>query len=237
MRVIFRNEIKNATITALSPNANYPASNLSHVFLKLKYKGLGFSDTLTAMLPDNVSASGFMYGYSNAASMTVRVYSNDSVLLETLAVDCSYDSGGVYFPQHDNVRWIEIDAAAPVSQDLYIGGIALGIAKVFPEPINTFDTMLIDSTEPTASADLQTSHAYIKPGKSFVLNFRDLDRDTTYHDIVSDFEEVGRGNIWVDITEENHDVWQPLYCSTNLIEEPTRDSYKCAFTLTLTEAR
>lgn len=237
MRAIFQNEIKNATLSALSPNANYPASNLSHVFLKHKYKSAGFSDTITAEFPDNVSASGFMYGFSNASSMIVRVYSNASVLLETLTVDCSYATGGVYFPQRDNIRWIEIDAAAPVSQDLYIGGIAFGIAKVFPEPLNTFDTMLVDNTEITTSADFQTSNSYIKPGKSFSLSFRDLDRDTTYHDIVADFEEVGRGNIWVDITEENHDVWQPLYCSHNLIEDTTRDSYKVSFTLTLTEAR
>ena len=237
MRVIFQNEIKKATITALAPNANYPASNLSHVFLKLKYKGLGFSDTITATLPDNVSASGFMYSYSNAKSMTVRVYSNASELLETLTVDCSYSSGSAFFTRHDNVRWIEIDAAAPVSEDLYIGGICLGIAKIFPEPINTFDTQLVDNTEPTTSADFQTSSAYIKPGKTFVLSFRDLDRDEVYHPIVEDFEGVGRGQIWVDITEENHDVWQPLYCTTNLIEDPSRDSYKCAFTLKLTEAR
>lgn len=178
-----------------------------------------------------------MYGFSNASSMTVRVYSNASVLLETLTVDCSYATGSAYFPQHDDVRWIEIDAASPVSQDLYIGGISLGVAKIFPEPINTFDTMLVDNTEVTSSADFQTSNGYIKPGKSFALSFRDLDRDTTYHDIVSDFESVGRGNIWVDITEENHDVWQPLYCSHNLIEDTARDSYKVSFTLTLTEAR
>ena len=75
MKALFVNEIKNATITALAPNENYPASNLAHVFAKVKYKGVGYSDTITATLPDNVSASGFFYTYTNATSMTVRVYS------------------------------------------------------------------------------------------------------------------------------------------------------------------
>lgn len=85
MKVLFTNELKDATITALAPNANYPASNLNHIFAKLKYKGVGYSDTITAMLPDNVTANCFFYTYTNAESMEVRLYSNASALLEPLS--------------------------------------------------------------------------------------------------------------------------------------------------------
>lgn len=236
MKVIFRNEIKNATITALAPNANYPASNLSHVFAKLKYKGVGYSDTITATFPDNVSASGFAFTYSNAESMNVKLFSNESVLLDTITVDCTYESGAEYFDQFDNVRWIEIEAAAPVSEDLYIGGIALGVAVDFPLPSSTFDKALKDNSNKSESADGQTAHGYIKPLLEYSLNFTNVKR-SDYQELIDSFISVGSGHIWVDITEENHAVYQPLYCTSNMMESPARERTNVNFKLKLTEAR
>lgn len=237
MKVLFVNELKSATITALAPNANYPASNLVHVFAKVKYKGLGYSDTITAVLPDNVSASCFFYTYTNATSMTVRVYSNASVLLETLTVDCTYPSGAIYFPRHDNVRWIEIDVAAHVSEDIYIGGIALGLAFDFPYPNADFAKGLIGSSGRSISADGQIQDHYIEPRRSYSLSFFGVPRDETYNEIDALFKEVGSGQIWMDITESNHDVFQPLYCVTNMVESPSGENYKVSFKINVTEAR
>jgi len=236
MKALFVNEIKQATITALAPNENYPASNLAHVFAKVKYKGVGYSDTITATLPDNVSASAFFYTYTNATSMTVRIYSGSSVLLETLTVDCTYDSGAEYFTLHTDVRWIEIDVAAPVSEDVYLGGIALGIATTMPYPSSKFDIQLQDNAGKSDSSDGQVAHHYIKPLLEYELNFTGVPR-LTFHSIVELFEEVGSGHIWVDITEDNHAVYKPLYCTTNLTEGPSRIDNGVSFKLKLLEAR
>jgi hypothetical protein len=237
MKNIFQNEIKDSVLTALSANANYPASNLSHVFAKLKYKGLGYSDTITATFPDNITASGFFYTYTNAVSMTLRLYSNESVLLDTLAIDCTYSSGSVYFDTYTNVRWIELDIASSVSEDVYLGGIALGEAFVFPYPLADFDKGLTDNSGKTTSTDGQTSYHYVKPLLEYPLSFEGVSRDALYHSVVEQFITVGSGHIWVDITEENHDAYQPLYCTTSLIESPDSDMHIVSFKLTLTEAR
>lgn len=236
MKALFVNEIKQATITALAPNENYPASNLAHVFAKVKYKGVGYSDTITATLPDNVSASAFFYTYTNATSMTVRIYSGSSVLLETLTVDCTYDSGAEYFTLHTDVRWIEIDIAAPVSEDVYLGGIALGIATTMPYPSSKFEIQLQDNAGKSDSSDGQVAHHYIKPLREYELNFTGVPR-LTFHSIVELFEEVGSGHIWVDITELNHAVYQPLYCTTGLTEGATKNDSAASFKLRLLEAR
>ena len=236
MKVLFVNELKNATITALAPNANYPASNLNNVFAKLKYKGVGYSDTIKATLPDNVTANCFFYTYTNAESMEVRVYSNASVLLETVTVNCTYNSGAEFFTSHDNVRWIEIDIAAPVSEDVYLGGIAIGDALTFPCPISNFDKDLSDNSNKTESSDGQVSHGYIKPLESYSLQFTNVKR-ADYHEIIERFKAVGSGHIWVDITEENHAVYQPLYCVSNMVESPSRDKTMVNFKLKLKEAR
>lgn len=236
MKILFDNEIKDATLTALTPNANYPASNLAHVFAKLKYKGAGYDDTITATFDDNVSANCFFYTFTNATSMEVRLYSNASVLLDTITVDCTYDSGAEYFEAQTTVRWIEIDIASPVSEDVYLGGIALGMASTFPFPLANFDKDLVDNSAKTSSADGQTSYLHIKPLKKYALQFTNVKR-TDYHPLITSFEEVGGGHIWADITEENHAVYQPLYCTSDLMESPTRDKTNVNFKLTLTEAR
>ena len=236
MKVLFVNELKEATITALAPNANYPASNLNNVFAKLKYKGVGYSDTITATLPDNVTANCFFYTYTNAESMEVRVYSNASVLLETVTVDCTYNSGAEFFTSHDNVRWIEIDIAAPVSEDVYMGGIAIGNALTFPCPLSNFDKELSDNASKTESTDGQTAIVYIEPLTNYSLQFTNVKR-TDYHEIIERFKTVGAGHIWVDITEDNHAVYQPLYCVSSMAESPSREKSQVNFKLKLTEAR
>lgn len=237
MKIIFNNEIKNSTITAAAPNANYPASNLSHVFAKVKYKGLGYSDVITVVFDDNIEASGFMYTYTNATSMVVQVYSNSSVLLETLNIDCTYNSGASYFTKHTDVRRLVITIASDVAQDIYLGGIAIGVAFEFPYPIANFDKGLLDGSSKSISNDGQTSYHYMKPLLKYSLAFQAVNRTSLYHLIVDQFLDVGSGHIWVDISDLNHTLYQPLYCTTQLIENPTRSRNRVSFTLTLTEAR
>lgn len=235
MKILFNNEVKNATITSLTPNSNYSAPNLASQFLRLKYKSLGISDTITVQFPDEVSASGFFYGYSNAVSMTVKLYSSASVLLETLAVDCTHSSGSAFFTQRNNVRWITIEATSIATEDLYIGGIAFGVAYTMPDPLATMVRKLSNLSGSSTSGEGQVSNRYIEPLAVYDVSFAEEDK-IVYYDVVDLFREVGTGHIWVDLTENNHAEHKPLYCTSNMIENPTKDR-KVSFKITLTEAR
>ena len=63
---------------------------------------------------------------------------------------------------------------APVSEDVYLGGIAL----VWPIPsrsrLQSFDNDLIDNSSKTSSADGQTSYLHIKPLESYSLQFTNV---------------------------------------------------------------
>lgn len=237
MKILFEDKIKGATITALAANANYPASNLAHVFSKVKYKGVGYSDTITCEFEDDESISSFWYTYTNASAMEVRLYSSASLLLDTITVDCTYNSGAEYFPQVDGVRRIEIDVSCPVAEDIYLGAAAVGLDVDFPIPLATFDKISDDNSGKTVSADGQTSYHYIKPLRAYELSFTDAKRETVFHPIVEAFDEVGKGHVWIDITESNHAVYQPMYCTTEGISNVGREKRNVSFKLKITEAR
>lgn len=237
MKILFDNKAKAGIITSLNESANFPATNLVHPFAWFKYKSLTQSDTITVTLPDNVSADCFFYTYSNATSMVLRVYSNTSTLLETVTVDCTHDSGSAYFTQHDNARYFTLTVSCPASEDLYIGSIGFGLSTDFPYPLANFEKDLIDLSSKEVSDGGQVSHHYSRPLVEYKLSFNRVKRDSLFHDIIAQFMGVGAGYIWADITETNHAFYQPLYCTTKIIENPTRDRYLVSFKLTLTEAR
>lgn len=231
MKVLFNNLVKDATITALSENANYPAENLASQFLKLKYKSTGIDDTITVTFDDSVTADCFFYSYTNATSMTIKLYSSGSVLLDTITVDCTYSSGSEYFTSQNSVRWFTIEAACPATEDLYIGGIGFGVSTDFPYPTANFAKQIIDNSESDTSTDGQVANQYIEPLTSYTMSFYGVER-SEYHSIFSLFKSVGSGHIWIDIAESNHAVYQPLYCITKTLENPSRDetiSFKCTF--------
>lgn len=237
MKILFDNKMKDATITALAPNANYPASNVGHIFAKVKYKGVGYSDTITCLFDDDISVDSFWYTYTNATAMEVRLYSSASVLLDTITVNCSLDSGAEYFTQIDGVRWIEIDVSCGVTEDIYLGAVALGLAQDFPYPLSTFDKQLDDRSGKTVSSDGQTSYHYIKPLRAYELSFQKVKRNSVFHGIVNLFEAVGSGHIWVDIAEEGHSVYPPLYCTTDGLSNVSRNDDLVSFKLKILEAR
>jgi len=236
VKVLFDNKVKDATITALAPDANYPASNLAHIFAKVKYKGVGFSDTITCLFEDDRSVDSFWYTYTNATAMEVRLYSSASVLLDTITVDCSYDSGAEYFTQIDGVRWIEIDVSCGVSSDIYLGSVALGLAYSHPLPVAVFDRAIKDNSGKSESLDGQTAVHYIKPLTAYQLRFAGVLRED-YHETISKYESSGRSHIWLDITEEAHDIYKPMYCTSEIGSNITSSGHRIAFEINYTEAR
>jgi hypothetical protein len=237
VKILFDNKAKGAAFSALNESSAFPASNLVHPFARYKYKALTPTDTITVTLPDNVSASCFFYTYSNATSMTLRVYSHTSALLETVSIDCTHDSGSAFFTRHDNARSFTLTVACDAAEDLYIGSIGFGLATDFPYPLANFEKDLIDLSSKEVSDGGQVSYHYSKPLTSYSLTFNRVKRDSVFHGIITQFLGVGSGYIWADITETNHEYYQPMYCTTKLVESPSRDRYLVSFKLTLTEAR
>jgi hypothetical protein len=236
MKVLFKNRLAGATFSSLNENTSFPLTSMLHQFLRYKYKATTFTDQIEITLPDNVSANSFWFGFSNAIEMTVRIYSNALALLETINVDCSQDNGAEYFPTHDDVRVIQIDATASVENDLQIGGIAIGFAEDLPLPTASFARLLVSNSENDQTESGQVASHYIEPITQYDLSYAGVLREY-YDELINQFVLVGNGHVWCDITEENHALHKPLYCVTNLVESPTRNDGRCTFKITFLEAR
>lgn len=235
MKVLFTNHILDATIAADTPNTNYPASNIQSQFLEKKFKSAGRSDVITITLPDTASGNCFWYGYSNVDYMQVAFYSSSSMLVGSQTLNCTYSSGSIFFTSLPNVRTIVVTAQSPANEDLYIGGLGFGTAFDFPYPSASFAREIFSNETKETSDYGQTSVRYIKPLDRYSLQFLGVQR-SEYHDIISAFKDIGSGHLWLDISEDNHAAYQPLYCTSKMIESPSRDE-TISFKITFTEAR
>ena len=234
MRALFDNKVLDATLSSLYGNVDFPASNIKSPFLNMKFKSMGINDTVRALFPANITADCFFYGYTNAESMTVRIYSHESVLLDTISVDCTYQTGSAFFTKRSGIRWIDVEATSPATEDLYIGGFAFGESVLFPDPIATFEKDVNDKSNLDSNDAGQVSYQYIRPLLQYRLNFKYTEIDHG-EDIFNKYLEIGGGLKWIDITENNHERYRPIYCTTEM-NKPTRDR-TVDFSMYIKEAR
>lgn len=236
MRILFANHVIEATVTAETPNVNYPATNITSQFLEKKFKSAGRSDVITVLFPNNKQGNCFFYAFSNVEQMTVNFYSSASILVASKTIDCSNRSGSAFFPLLTNVRWLTITAQSPANEDLYIGGVAFGESLEFPDPLAMFIKGAKSLSSKSTSSFGQTAVRVVKPLLTIQADFTDVTRDE-YEQIFRRFEEVDTGHLWADLTEYNHDRLAPIYATTNGIEREKRDGRYCSFSINFTEAR
>ena len=236
MKVLFDNRLKESTITGLYQNDNFPVENLDHMFLYKKYKSTTYVDTITITFDDVETINSIFYGYSNVATMEVKLYNSSNTLLATKTVDCTYSSSSLFFTAIPLVRKLVVTVSCPVTDDFYMGGFAAGNSVTFPDPLAVFEKQLVDKSIKESSIAGQVSYNAIKPLVSYSLAYRGVQREDYHTDIVDQFLIAGSGHIWVDITEDNHAMYQPLYCTSGMAESPARD-YEVSFNINLLEAR
>jgi hypothetical protein len=235
VKILFDKIAKNSVITSEQEDASFPASNLVHQFARVYYKSTSFDDVITIMFDDQREVSSFFFTFSNAVSMTVRLYKWDATLLETIDVDCSYDAGAEYFDAV-NARWATITAESNVSNDLIIGAVEFGMETDYPLPTANFVPMFESKSTMDESDQGQVSFQYVEPRYKYIMKYQAVPK-SDYLTLLELFRRVDRGHIWIDITEEDHSVYRPLYCVTNIIEGGERNDDLVSFNITFTEAR
>ena len=236
MKLLTENVLKGASFSSVNLNVNFPLSSLTHQFLRYKYKSLTQEDVITIVLADNESVNSCWYGFSNAISMVVTFKDHMANTLKVLTVDCSQDNGAEHFATLENVRTIIVDVEAYASDDLVIGGLAAGMALDMPLPTASFVPQLVDNGERIETEAGQVMTQYSEPRTVYELAYAGVLRDD-FREVIDAFHAVGQGHVWVDITEENHALHKPLYCTTNLFESPARNDGRVSFRIKYTEAR
>jgi len=230
MRILFKNETITASLSVLYENAQYPVTNLNHVFLKKIFKSTQNSDVITILFPSAIPINSIYVGLTNAISITLRLYNVSSTLIDTKVVDT--DKFSAVFTSIPSVKYVTVtfSASAPV----YVGTIGIGQNFIMPDPINDVVKGFIDNSIEADSLDGQTMMNKIEWLRSVKSSHFVYDIDE-YNEIYEQFSGISRP-VWVDYFENTTNTINPVYGKTRL-SSPSKNDRLYSFKIETAEAR
>jgi len=235
MRILFTDEVLEATITAGDENPNYPASNIGHRFVRLRYQANGTSDTITITLAAAKSINCIFYGFHNLSSLEFRLYDAGDTLLKTVTVSSPETYGSEYFTAVDSVAYLELDV---VSADVaYLGKVSCGGYYQAKDPGADWDEPVTDNSVVTESPSGQTLSTLVEPLEGFSCTVHDLSR-AQWLELWELYKAVGVGaTMWLDAFENDHDFKLPLYCKMDQPPDRSKSDKNFDVALSWREAR
>jgi len=147
-----------------------------------------------------------------------------------------YDPVSWFFSSDITFRKIEITLTNSDSENIYLGGLAFGVADTFPDPKEDFSPGLSDKSIASIADAGQTQSMYYEPMRTYSLNF-----NLTHAEMLimrAWYISLGKGVIlWVDISEKNHDFFSPVYSSLMSLSDFKKSGDRYTSTLKTQEAR
>lgn len=216
MRILFANDLYDATLSADSENANYPVTNLQNDSLKKIFKAEAASVVITATLAEVEALNCVYIGYTNASAAVAALYDESDVLLKSVTL--SPTRGGLSFASTSDVSYLTLTLAG--SADIYLGGFGFGLNYSMPDPNNDLILKPIDNTTINYSNDgqLYQNHVDILHEIDATYSFQYID---TFNEILAKWEAL-RHPVWVEPYEENIGMINPMWCKITMDDSPTQ---------------
>lgn len=206
MRISYDNLLKTATLTATNENANYPVENVYHRWQRKTFKATT-NTVITAILDDVVSLSSVILDYHNLTSCSVSFYNYADTLIDTWAMDCSFNTSAQYGEIAD-VAKVVFTCESIV--DIEIGTIFVGQSLYFPIQANQ-DIPLKSSDVLSVSSDRQTSGrkgSVTRAGTITIPLLTSAERKS----IEEVFYEMGLIEpFFIDLWDTSHTDFEPIY--------------------------
>jgi hypothetical protein len=101
MRLMYDNLLSDATLSASSVNANYPAANLVHIWKKKYFLASAAYTEVTATLAASSTITAICLAYHNLSEAEAELYDDGDVLLDTWTLSVDYDTDVTYGSQED----------------------------------------------------------------------------------------------------------------------------------------
>lgn len=232
MKILLDNKLLTATLAALHTNANYPLENLRSPFLKKIWKSTEDEDTITLTWANSIAVDCIAIGFTNADSVTAKLYNASNILLDTITVDP--DEIMIYFTEVQGVRKIELEMEA--STPLYVGSVGMGLAYAMLDPLSDWKPSKYNQSSKTRSADGQVQINKISPLRRIAFNFMTTDKGL-FDEIEALVSNLAIP-IFFDFTHLNHDFYLPYYADIEgSFEDPAKNDNQFSFSLTFLEAR
>ena len=226
MKILFNNLVLSATVTALTADANYPATNIQSPFLRKRFQSTNATDMLTITFSALTSINSIFYGYTNASTVTARLYNSGGLIITYTGISPSK------FFADTSVTYVEIDLIA--SATAYMGGVGIGKSETLDPPESFWEETFDDRSIVSESQTGQVLQEYVEPLRIYNFNVPTITRDE-----VRAFQLVylkyGRGALlWLDpIT----DALPVIYCRLTEPIATTKNKRIYTLKLTLKEAR
>jgi len=147
-----------------------------------------------------------------------------------------YDPVSWFFGSNITFRKVEITLENSDSENLYLGGLAFGLADTFPDPVQDISPGLSDASISSIADAGQTQSMYYEPMRTFSLNFNVNHAEMLI--MRNWYIGLGKGVIlWADISEKNHDFFTPIYSVLLSLADFKKSGDRYTSTLKIKEAR
>ena len=206
MRISYYNLLKTATLTATNENANYPVGNVYHRWQRKTFKATTTS-VITAILDDITAITSVILDYHNLTSCSVAFYDYADALIDTWAMDVSYNCSAQYGTVADVAKVV---LTCESIADIEIGTIFIGDSLYFPIQASQ-DLPLKSSDVVSVSSDRQTSGrkgSVTRAGTITIPLLTSAERKS----IEEVFYEMGLIEpFFIDLWDNSHADFEPVY--------------------------
>lgn len=230
MRILPINEIITSTLSATNEDANYPVSNVNHVFVKKIFKATQNTSVITSTFGSLKDIDCCYLAYTNSSTAILKLYDASDILLATKTVNLQ-TNGGI-FKVVTGVKYITLTLTA--TENVYLGTIGIGETYKMPNPDNNIIKGKIDNSITYQSSDGQFAINKIPWLISFPLSFTIFTMDL-YNEIYGIFANISRP-VWVDVYEELKNGLNP-FCAKLEYSEDSQTNRKYTFKIQCTEVR
>lgn len=267
MNLLLDNKILSAGISALNANQSYPATNIQAQFLRKIFKSQNNTDTLTIEFDSLTDIDVIFWAYTNMTAMEINFYDEVDTLLEKIyfsggsvahyygyptlnlygfdneyygyfdrvAGEQVYDPESWYLSQTLSVKKIEIILEA--DNPVFLGGFAAGMVETIRNPLATWSDEFDDKSVNEESESGQVYQLYNRPQKVYSFTIPDMNR-TEANDLMDNYQDIGIGShIWLDVTNNNHDILRPMYATLESPIEFKKSGYLYSCNIEVKEAR
>lgn len=133
MKLLYKNLLFGATLSATNEDTSYPISNVVHKFLLKKFQvNTSFTNSvITCEFMEDKDINTIAIGYHNASSGTYSLYDSSDVLLSSGSLVLVDSTDMTYFTKVSGIRKVVLDISS-TSDTLYIGGLSVGVPLYFP---------------------------------------------------------------------------------------------------------
>jgi hypothetical protein len=222
MKILYKNELENASLSATNENTSYPVANLTDRFLEKIFKSSSTSSVVTITFPVNTNISAIALGLIGATNGTYTLKNSAGTSVLNGSLSMAYTTDITYFTE-TACRSIELTFNG--ASEFSMGGVSAGV------PIN----ISYWNINPRFDYYTRDEINIVTRGQSLGYQSAPLLR---YRTTVAEISTALRTQLWamtdyvgnfkpfyVDIYEDAHDEIRPIYCLFNGDGQYVRDSF------------